>query len=310
MQLVSNYREPPSIVHSISIGSPLPTPEQFRKKKQRHEPWNTELVNTRVSTEVSNQLVNWLITYLLDLQPTYIVVIAHLLSTMDIPVGILIMTYYNLNSKKTVNTVCFKNVFPREKTGPTKLRVATCLPHCPDACWSRIPTNIPTSRSRNFPQPAEGVCLEDKLPGLGYVEIGSPLFISHEKDIWKGNVALLRFSRFFCCFFSFSTLHGRIFQLSLLTRKGKVLSSREHHRRSKPQFWMPITSSIVNTSVATTILGQCKREVTTYSKKSLPIGDGGFLNGNWNGMSGPKVLRKNSWSNSRSSTQRDDDQRC
>ena len=37
--------------------------------------------------EVSNQLVSWLITCLGDLQPTYIGVITHLLSTMDIPVG-------------------------------------------------------------------------------------------------------------------------------------------------------------------------------------------------------------------------------
>ena len=36
--------------------------------------------------EVSNQLVSWLITYLGDLQSTYIGVIIHLLSTMDIPV--------------------------------------------------------------------------------------------------------------------------------------------------------------------------------------------------------------------------------
>lgn len=82
-------------------------------------------------------------------------------------------------------------------------------------------------------------------------------------------------SCFFFDFFSFSTLHGRIFQLSLFTRKGNVLSSHEHHHRSKPQFWMPITSSIVNTSVATTILGQCKREVTTYSKKNP------YLSGWW-----------------------------
>ena len=100
----------------------------------------------------------------------------------------------------------------------------------------------------------------------------------------KPEVVFLIFSLFF-------TLPGRIFQLSLLTRKGNVLSSHEHHRRSKPQFWMPITSSIVNTSVATTILGQCKREVTTYSKKSLPTGMVVF-NGNWNGMSGPKCCEK------------------
>ena len=36
--------------------------------------------------EVSNWLVSWVITYLRDLQPTFIGVIIHLLSTMDIPV--------------------------------------------------------------------------------------------------------------------------------------------------------------------------------------------------------------------------------
>ena len=41
---------------------------------------------TRVSMEVSHWLVSWFITYLQDLQPTYIGVIIHLLSTMDIPV--------------------------------------------------------------------------------------------------------------------------------------------------------------------------------------------------------------------------------
>ena len=34
-----------------------------------------------------NQLISWFITYLQDLQPTYIWVIIHLLSIMDIPVG-------------------------------------------------------------------------------------------------------------------------------------------------------------------------------------------------------------------------------
>ena len=37
--------------------------------------------------EVSNWLVSWFITYLRDLQPTYIRVIIHLLTSMDIPVG-------------------------------------------------------------------------------------------------------------------------------------------------------------------------------------------------------------------------------
>ncbi len=41
--------------------------------------------------EVSNQLVSWVITYLGDLQPTFIGVIIHLLSTMDIPVGLPLM---------------------------------------------------------------------------------------------------------------------------------------------------------------------------------------------------------------------------
>ena len=36
--------------------------------------------------EVSNKLVSWFIAYLGDLHPTYIGVIIHLLSTMDIPV--------------------------------------------------------------------------------------------------------------------------------------------------------------------------------------------------------------------------------
>ncbi len=39
--------------------------------------------------EVINELVSWFITYLGKLQPTYIGVIIHLLSTMDIPVPIL-----------------------------------------------------------------------------------------------------------------------------------------------------------------------------------------------------------------------------
>ena len=42
-----------------------------------------------MSIEVSNWLVSWFITHLGDLQPTFIGVIIHLLSTMDIPVGIL-----------------------------------------------------------------------------------------------------------------------------------------------------------------------------------------------------------------------------
>ena len=37
------------------------------------------------------KLVSWLITYLADLQPTYIAVIIHLLSTMDIPVEVFYM---------------------------------------------------------------------------------------------------------------------------------------------------------------------------------------------------------------------------
>ena len=43
---------------------------------------------TRVSMEVSNWLVSWLISYVGDLQPTYKGVIIHLLSTMDIQVGV------------------------------------------------------------------------------------------------------------------------------------------------------------------------------------------------------------------------------
>ena len=42
---------------------------------------------TRMSMEVSNYLVSWVVTYLGDVQPTYVGVITHLLSTMDIPVG-------------------------------------------------------------------------------------------------------------------------------------------------------------------------------------------------------------------------------
>ena len=38
--------------------------------------------------EVSNYLVSWFITFLRDLQTTYIGVISHLLSTMDIPVRV------------------------------------------------------------------------------------------------------------------------------------------------------------------------------------------------------------------------------
>ena len=41
-----------------------------------------------MSMEVSNYLVSWVVAYLGDLQPTYIGVITHLLSTMDIPVPI------------------------------------------------------------------------------------------------------------------------------------------------------------------------------------------------------------------------------
>ena len=45
----------------------------------------------RVSMEVIVRIVSKLVdfTYLQDLQPTYIGVIIHLLSTMDIPVGIM-----------------------------------------------------------------------------------------------------------------------------------------------------------------------------------------------------------------------------
>ena len=45
----------------------------------------------RVSLEVIGRIVSKLVdfTYLQDLQPTYIGVIIHLLSTMDIPVGIM-----------------------------------------------------------------------------------------------------------------------------------------------------------------------------------------------------------------------------
>ena len=39
-----------------------------------------------MSQEVSKWLVSWVIAYLRDLQPTFIGVIIHLLSTMDIPV--------------------------------------------------------------------------------------------------------------------------------------------------------------------------------------------------------------------------------
>ena len=41
--------------------------------------------------EVSNWLVSWVITYLRDLQPTFIGVIIHLLSTMDIPANLLLV---------------------------------------------------------------------------------------------------------------------------------------------------------------------------------------------------------------------------
>ena len=44
---------------------------------------------TGMSMEVSKCLVSWFITHLVDLQPTYIGVMIHLLSTMDTLVGIL-----------------------------------------------------------------------------------------------------------------------------------------------------------------------------------------------------------------------------
>ena len=43
-------------------------------------------LNAWMSMEVSNWLVSWFIPYLRDLQPTYIGVTIHLLSTMDIAV--------------------------------------------------------------------------------------------------------------------------------------------------------------------------------------------------------------------------------
>ena len=45
------------------------------------------MILTRVSMEVRNYLVSWLITYLWDLQPTFIGVIFHLLTSMDTLVG-------------------------------------------------------------------------------------------------------------------------------------------------------------------------------------------------------------------------------
>ena len=38
--------------------------------------------------EVGNWLISWFITYLRDLQPTLIGAILHLLSSMNIPVGV------------------------------------------------------------------------------------------------------------------------------------------------------------------------------------------------------------------------------
>ena len=80
-----------------------------------------------------------------------------------------------------------QNVFPRESHGSnTDFRVATCLPHCPDACWSRIPTNIPTSKSRNFDTTSwRGLLGGVRLPGLGDVaNLRSPLFFSAMKRIF------------------------------------------------------------------------------------------------------------------------------
>ena len=55
-----------------------------------------ELLNlkpTRVSMEVSNWLVSGFFAYVRNLQPTYIGIMINLLSTMDIPVNILLARY-------------------------------------------------------------------------------------------------------------------------------------------------------------------------------------------------------------------------
>ena len=51
---------------------------------------------TGMSMEVSKWLVSWFITHLGDLQPTYIWVIIHLLSTMDTLVLIEVITYNSI----------------------------------------------------------------------------------------------------------------------------------------------------------------------------------------------------------------------
>ena len=129
------------------------------------------------------------------------------------------MTYYNLNSKKNgVHTVCFKNVFPREVYGShefSRNNLPAALPRCMLKPNSNKYSNL--KESELFTQPAEGVCLEDELPGLGFVAIGSPLFISHEKDIWKGNVALLRGD-----LLTIGLLTGTILQVHLQTGSRKL----------------------------------------------------------------------------------------
>ena len=84
--------------------------------------------------------------------------------------------------------MCFKKTYSHgSPTGPT--RIFALQPACriapmhAEAEFQQI-----FQPQRIFTQPAEKVCLEDRLPGLGDVAIGSPLFIGY--DIWKGNVAL------------------------------------------------------------------------------------------------------------------------
>ena len=68
----------------ISPGTPKDMGPPYDGKRA---PYHSHIF-TWMSMELSNYLVSWVITYLPDLQPTFIGVIIHLLSTMDIQVGI------------------------------------------------------------------------------------------------------------------------------------------------------------------------------------------------------------------------------
>ena len=91
--------------------------------------------DTRMSMELSIQLLSKLgnlLTYLGDLQPTYIGVRIYLLSTMDIPAGILIScsNYYNPHITGALEIVKLGDVFfPKKKSHEFPVVMEPHFPH-------------------------------------------------------------------------------------------------------------------------------------------------------------------------------------